>query len=60
MNRKEFDLMLFYCWQLCIKTAGQLAEWKAQHKATNNTELLQALTKAYNGKEWEEVNGLTD
>lgn len=60
MNRKQFDLMLFYCWQLQLATLGRLAEWKAQHNATTNAEPLEAIAKAYNGKEWEKVNGLTD
>lgn len=52
MNRKRFDLLCFYCWQLNILTAGQLAKWKAQHNATTNDELLQAMAKAYNGNEY--------
>lgn len=51
MNREELDLLLFYCWQLKINTLGELAEWKAQHNATTNGELLQAMAKAYNGNE---------
>lgn len=58
MNRKQFDLFLFYCWQLKIKTLGDLARWKAQHNAHNNAETLQAMAKAYNGTEWAELHGL--
>ena len=49
MNRNDFDLLCFYCWQLKIATLGDLAKWKAQHKATTNAETLEALAKAYNG-----------
>ena len=58
MNREQFDTLCFYCWQLNIKTLEQLAKWKAQHKATTNAETLDAMTKAYNGTEWEKVNGI--
>ena len=58
MNRKQFDTLCFYCWQLNIKTLEQLAKWKAQHNATTNAETLDAMTKAYNGTEWEKVNGI--
>lgn len=51
MNRKKFDLLCFYCWQLKIKTLGDLARWKAQHNATTNGELLLAMAKAYNGND---------
>ena len=49
MNGNDFDLLRFYCWQLNIKTLGDLAKWKAQHKAATNAETLEALAKAYNG-----------
>lgn len=52
MNRENFDLFCFYCWQLQIRTLGELAEWKAQHNATTNNELLRAMAKAYNGNEY--------
>lgn len=58
MNRKQFELLCFYCWQLNILTAGQLAEWKAQHNARNNAEMLEAMAKAYNGNEWAKLHGL--
>ena len=48
MNREQIKDLFFYCWQLNIKTFGQLAEFKAQHNATTNTELLNALCKVYN------------
>lgn len=48
MNRKQFELLKFYTWQLQIKTFGQLAEFKALHEATTNNELLNALIKEYN------------
>lgn len=48
MKSELFNDLLFYCWQLDIKTFGQLAEFKAQHKARTNSELLFALCKAYN------------
>lgn len=49
MNRNDFDLLCFYCWQLKIATLGDLAKWKAQHNAHTNAETLEALAKAYNG-----------
>lgn len=52
MNSKQFELLKFYTWQLQIRTFGELAEWKAQHNATTNNELLQAMAKAYNGNEY--------
>lgn len=58
MNRKQFDLLCFYCWQLKIKTLGDLAKWKAQHNATTNAETLEAMAKAYNGNEWATLHGL--
>ena len=48
MNSENLKDLLFYCWQLGIKTFEQLAGFKAQHKATSNNELLNALCKAYN------------
>lgn len=48
MKSELFNDLLFYCWQLDIKTLGQLAEFKAQHNATTNSELLTALCKVYN------------
>lgn len=48
MKSELFKNLLFYCWQLNIKTCGQLAEFKAQHEATTNSELLNALCEAYN------------
>ena len=48
MNRTQTSDLFFYCWQLNIKTFGQLAEFKAQHEATTNEELLNALSKEYN------------
>lgn len=58
MNSEDLKLLCFYCWQLNIKTLEELERWKATHKATNNKTLLEALAKAYNGKEWEEVNNI--
>lgn len=48
MKSEKLNDLLFYCWQLGIKTFGQLAEFKALHEATTNNELLNALCKAYN------------
>jgi hypothetical protein len=48
MNSEQLKDLKFYCWQLNIKTLKQLAEFKAQHKATTNEELLNALIKEYN------------
>lgn len=52
MNRNDLNLLLFYCWQLKIKTLGDLARWKAQHNATTNAETLEAMATAYNGNEY--------
>ena len=52
MSRKQFELLRFYTWQLKINTLGELAKWKAQHNARTNSELLQAMAKAYNGNEY--------
>ena len=48
MKSEMLSDLLFYCWQLGIKTLGQLAKFKALHKATTNSELINALCKAYN------------
>ena len=48
MNSEQLKDLEFYCWQLDIKAPEQLAEFKAQHKATTNKELLNALIKEYN------------
>ena len=58
MNRKQLFLLRFYTWQLKIATLGDLAKWKAQHKATTNAETLDAMAKAYNGNEWAKLHGL--
>ena len=58
MKRDDFDSLCFYCWQLNIKTLGDLAKWKAQHNARTNAETLEAMTKAYNGTEWATLHGL--
>lgn len=58
MNRNQFDLLCFYCWQLNIKTLKQLAKWQAQHNARTNAETLEAMAKAYNGNEWATLHGL--
>lgn len=52
MNSEQIKNLCFYCWQLNIKTLGDLARWKATHNAKTNAETLEALAKAYNGKEW--------
>lgn len=52
MNRKQFELLKFYTWQLQIRTLGELAEWKAQHNARTNAETLKAMATAYNGNEY--------
>ena len=48
MKSENLKDLLFYCWQLDLKTFGQLAEFKALHKARTNSELLTALCKVYN------------
>lgn len=48
MNSDQLKDLLFYCWQLDIKTLGQLNEFKATHKAKSNSDLLNKLCKVYN------------
>ena len=58
MNSEQIKTLCFYCWQLKIKTLGDLAKWKAQHNAHTNAETLDAMTKAYNGTELATLHGL--
>ena len=58
MKSEKLNDLLFYCWQLGIKTFGQLAQFKALHNARTNAETLEALAKAYNGDEWATLHGL--
>lgn len=51
MGKDDFKMFLLYCWQLKIKTLGQLAKWKQEHKANSNAELLAKMAEAYNGNE---------
>lgn len=48
MNRKKFDLLCFYCWQLNIKTLYQLQQIKQQYNIKANKDLLDLLCKLYN------------
>lgn len=48
MTPEQIENVCFYCWQLDIKTTGQLAQFKDQHHAKTNEELLTALFKTYN------------
>ena len=48
MNRKQFDLLCFYCWQLNIKTLYQLQQIKQQYNINSNKDLLNLLCKLYN------------
>ena len=54
MNREQLDMLRFYTWQLQVRTLGELAEWRAQHDATTNGELLEAMKSAYNGDEYQD------
>lgn len=58
MGKDDFDLFLFYCWQLKIETFKQLAKWKQGHKANSNAEMLAKMADAYNGNEWATINGI--
>ena len=58
MNAERLGLLLFYCWQLRINTAGELEEWKKSHKATTNAQTLEEMAKAYNGEEWAKINNI--
>ena len=58
MNSEQISDLLFYCWQLNIKTLGDLARWKATHNAKTNAEMPEAMAKAYNGTEWEQINSI--
>ena len=48
MNRKKFDLLCFYCWQLNIKALYQLQQIKQQYNIKSNKDLLDLLCKLYN------------
>lgn len=48
MNYEQFKDLMFYMWQLDIKTLGELARFKSEHKAETNEQLLAALCRTYN------------
>lgn len=48
MNYEQFKDLMFYMWQLDINTLGELARFKAEHKAETNEQLLTALCRTYN------------
>lgn len=58
MSGEGFELLMFYCWQLRIDTAGELEAWKKSHGATTNAQTLEAMAKAYNGAEWLALNNI--
>lgn len=48
MSREDWENVMFYCWQLQIKTLSQLAKFKKVTKSKSNKELLQNLARVYN------------
>ena len=48
MNSEQRRVLMFYMWQLDIKTLGELARFKSEHKAETNEQLLAALCRTYN------------
>jgi hypothetical protein len=56
MDAERLGLLLFYCWQLKINTAGELKAWKQSHNATTNAQTLEEMQKAFNGEEWARIN----
>ena len=50
MNYEQFKDLMFYMWQLDIKTLGELAHFKSEHKAETNEQLLAALCRTYNSQ----------
>lgn len=48
MDRKQFDLLMFYCWQLEIRTIAELDWFKNLVKAKNNKDLLDKMAYTYN------------
>ena len=48
MNTEQFNDLMFYCWQLNIKTLYQLQQIKQQYNVKSNKDLLDLLCKLYN------------
>ena len=42
--------LAFYCWQLDLKTFGDLLDFKTEHKANTMSEVIRELSKEYNKK----------
>lgn len=40
--------ILFYCWQLELKTFSELQDFKTRHNASTTGELIRELSKEYN------------
>lgn len=48
MSREDWENVMFYCWQLEIKTISQLEKFKKVTNSKDNKELLQNLAIVYN------------
>lgn len=48
MKREVFEDLRFFCWQLYIKTFGELLNFKKTHNINNNADLITQLIKEYN------------
>lgn len=48
MDRKQFDDLMFYCWQLKIRTIAELEWFKCLVKAKSNQDLLNKMAYTYN------------
>ena len=48
MSREDWENVMFYCWQLDIKSISQLDKFKKVTNSKNNKELLQNLAIVYN------------
>lgn len=55
MNRHDFDLLMFYCWQLKLYTLGELAYVKNFFNITSNKALLEKLAELYNGEYYNDL-----
>ena len=48
MDREQFDLLMFYCWQLKIITVAELEWFKKLHNVRTNEEMLNRMAYVYN------------
>lgn len=48
MDRKQFDLFVFYCWQLKIRTVAELDWFKGLYGIKTNEQMLEKMAYIYN------------